>query len=42
VVNHWARYEATSYQRPYPGEVKVMWPSDFRDRIKAQYKDSDD
>jgi YVTN family beta-propeller protein len=42
VVNHWAWYEATSYKRPYPGEVKVMWPSDFRDRIKAQYKDSDD
>jgi YVTN family beta-propeller protein len=33
VVNHWVWYEATGYSRPYPGEVKVRWPSDFRDRI---------
>jgi YVTN family beta-propeller protein len=33
VVNHWVWYEATGYARPYPGEVKVRWPSDFRDRI---------
>jgi YVTN family beta-propeller protein len=33
VVNHWAWYEVTGYTRPYPGEVKVLWPSAFKNRI---------
>jgi len=42
VVNHWVWYEATGYSRPYPGEVKVRWPSDFRDRIDAAHPEIDD
>jgi YVTN family beta-propeller protein len=42
VVNHWVWYEATGYTRPYPGEVKVRWPSDFRDRINAAHPEIDD
>ena len=42
VVNHWVWYEATGYSRPYPGEVKVRWPSDFRDRINAAHPEIDD
>jgi YVTN family beta-propeller protein len=42
VVNHWVWYEATGYTRPYPGEVKVRWPSDFRDRINAAHQEIDD
>jgi YVTN family beta-propeller protein len=42
VVNHWVWYEATGYTRPYPGEVKVMWPKDFRDRINAAHAEIDD
>jgi YVTN family beta-propeller protein len=42
VVNHWAWYEATGYTRPYPGEVKVRWPSEFGNRISATNKEIDD
>ena len=42
VVNHWVWYEATGYSRPYPGEVKVLWPSAFRDRIAAEHPEIDD
>ena len=42
VVNHWVWYEATGYNRPYPGEVKVLWPSAFRDRIAAAHPEIDD
>jgi YVTN family beta-propeller protein len=42
VVNHWVWYETTGYSRPYPGEVKVRWPSDFRDRINAAHPEIDD
>jgi hypothetical protein len=42
VVNHWAWYEATGYTRPYPGEVKVLWPNAFKDRISAAHQEIDD
>ncbi len=42
VVNHWVWYESTGYTRPYPGEVKVRWPSDFGDRITATHAEVDD
>jgi hypothetical protein len=42
VVNHWAWYEATGYNRPYPGEAKVFWPSAFRERISATKPEIDD
>ena len=42
VVNHWAWYEATGYNRPYPGEAKVFWPSAFRERISAVRPEIDD
>jgi DNA-binding beta-propeller fold protein YncE len=42
VVNHWAWYEATGYNRPYPGEQKVYWPSAFRERISAVRPEIDD
>ena len=42
VVNHWVWYEATGYSRPYPGEVKVRWPSDFGNRITATKTEIDD
>jgi DNA-binding beta-propeller fold protein YncE len=42
VVNHWAWYEATGYTRPYPGEVKVLWPSAFRAQISAAHQEIDD
>jgi DNA-binding beta-propeller fold protein YncE len=42
VVNHWVWYEATGYNRPYPGEVKVLWPSAFRDRIANAHAEIDD
>jgi hypothetical protein len=41
-VNHWNWYEATGFTRPYPGETKVRWPSDFADRIARPYFDLDD
>jgi hypothetical protein len=42
VVNHWVWYEATGYSRPYPGEVKVLWPAAFRERISAAKPEIDD
>jgi hypothetical protein len=41
-VNHWAWYEATGYNRPYPGESKVLWPTEFRERISAAKPEIDD
>jgi YVTN family beta-propeller protein len=34
-VNHLNWYEATGYTRPYPGEKKVRWPSDFHNPAPA-------
>jgi YVTN family beta-propeller protein len=42
VVNHWAWYEATGFTRPYPGEDKVRWPSEFAKRIAHPNLDLDD
>ncbi|HEY2678437.1 MAG TPA: bifunctional YncE family protein/alkaline phosphatase family protein [Steroidobacteraceae bacterium] len=41
-VNHWAWYESTSFQRPYPGEAKIRWPNEFAQNISKTYKDNDD
>ncbi len=42
VVNHWVWYSATDFKRPYPGETKVRWPSDFADRLGRPVHDDDD
>jgi YVTN family beta-propeller protein len=42
VVNHWVWYQTTGFNRPYPGETKVRWPSDFADRIGRANVDLDD
>jgi hypothetical protein len=41
-MNHWAWYEATGFKRPYPGETKVRWPSEFENHIKHPNFDLDD
>jgi YVTN family beta-propeller protein len=41
-MNHWAWYEATGFTRPYPGETKVRWPSEFSKRIAHPNLDLDD
>ena len=41
-VNHLAWYEATKFQRPYPGETKVRWPSEFASQIAHPKVDLDD
>jgi hypothetical protein len=41
-VNHMNWYEATNYQRPYPGEKKVRWPSEFAKNIEHPKLDLDD
>ena len=33
-VNHLNWYEATGFTRPYPGEVRVRLPSDFKNRLE--------
>jgi YVTN family beta-propeller protein len=40
-LNHLIWYEATGFDRPYPGESAVRDPSEFKDRL-ATPKDSDD
>jgi hypothetical protein len=42
VVNHWLWYTSTGFQRPYPGESKVRWPSDFAKNIAHPNMDLDD
>jgi hypothetical protein len=42
VVNHLTWYEATNYQRPYPGESAVRWPSEFKNRFANRPSDLDD
>jgi hypothetical protein len=41
-VNHLNWYEATDFKRPYPGESKVRWPSEFAKRIAHPKLDLDD
>jgi hypothetical protein len=41
-VNHMVWYEATDFKRPYPGESKVRWPSEFAGRIAHPNLDLDD
>jgi YVTN family beta-propeller protein len=41
-VNHLNWYEATNYTRPYPGEKKVRWPSEFAKNIEHPKLDLDD
>jgi len=41
-VNHLNWYEATNFQRPYPGEKKVRWPSEFASLIEHPKVDLDD
>jgi len=41
-LNHLIWYEATGFNRPYPGEKKVRPPSDFADRLPPTGGDSDD
>jgi YVTN family beta-propeller protein len=41
-VNHLGWYEATNFQRPYPGETKVRPPSDFPGLLKTRDADDDD
>ncbi len=35
VLNHLDWYEATHFTKPYPGESKLRWPSDFAGHIAA-------
>ena len=42
VVNHWVWYASTGFTRPYPGESKVRWPSDFASEIAHPNTDYDD
>jgi YVTN family beta-propeller protein len=42
-LNHLIWYEATDFKRPYPGEKKVGWPSEFPNRFAViGSHDSDD
>jgi hypothetical protein len=41
-VNHLVWYEATGFKRPYPGEDKVRWPSEFATQIAHSNFDLDD
>jgi YVTN family beta-propeller protein len=41
-LNHLDWYEATNFQRPYPGEKSVRWPSEFENRIQHPNFDLDD
>jgi hypothetical protein len=41
-VNHLAWYEATNFERPYPGEKKVRSPLEFASRIARPHLDLDD
>jgi hypothetical protein len=40
-VNHLNWYEATDFQRPYPGEKTVRPPSDFPNRFGDNHGDND-
>ncbi len=42
VVNHWVWYASTGFKRPYPGEMKVRWPSEFAQNIAHPNLDLDD
>ena len=42
IVNHWVWYASTGFNRPYPGESKVRWPSDFASEIAHPNADYDD
>jgi hypothetical protein len=32
-LNHLDWYEATNFERAYPGEKSVRWPDDFKERV---------
>ena len=40
-LNHLDWYEATGFQKPYPGEATVRWPSHFKDRLGLASPKSD-
>ena len=42
IVNHWVWYASTGFSRPYPGETKVRWPSDFAAEFAHPNADYDD
>jgi hypothetical protein len=42
VVNHLNWYEATGFTRPYPGDSRVMSPSEFKVSSAPRLADSDD
>jgi YVTN family beta-propeller protein len=42
IVNHLNWYEATGFTRPYPGEKKVMDPSEFKVSSASRVADLDD
>ena len=41
-LNHLDWYEATNFERPYPGEKSVRWPAEFKDRVEHPNFDLDD
>jgi YVTN family beta-propeller protein len=41
-VNHLNWYEATDFKRPYPGELRVRPPTEFKDRLGHPAADLDD
>ena len=41
-LNHLDWYEATNFDRPYPGEKSVRWPDEFKDRVAHPNFDLDD
>jgi YVTN family beta-propeller protein len=42
IVNHLNWYEATGFVRPYPGETKVLHPSEFKVSAASRIADLDD
>jgi hypothetical protein len=41
-LNHLVWYEATGFQRAYPGEATVRWPSEFANLTSPRHADLDD
>jgi YVTN family beta-propeller protein len=42
IVSHYDWYEATGFKVPFPGEKKVRFPRDFKERKAVADKDKDD
>jgi YVTN family beta-propeller protein len=42
IVAHYDWYDATAYRVPFPGEKRVLWPSEFKTKAKVAQADLDD